>query len=311
MAIEIRRQPKHRATGAGELAAALGRELRGEVLADAYTRHLFATDASMYARDPLLVAFPRDADDVAAAITIAGRFDVPVVARGAGTSLAGQTIGAGAIVLDTSRHMNGIGEIDAGGAAGARGSGRGAGGPQPRRAASRPGLRAGHLDRQPGHDRGHDRQQLVRQPFDRLRDDDRPRPRARGRALGRLARPAAAGRPARMGPSRRRRHARGRDLRAACRRSCATIARRSRAAIRATGASRAATGWIASPAAIRSTSHASWSARRARWLRSRRPRSGSCRCRRRSCSPSATSTRWPARSPRPTTRWSSAPRRSR
>jgi FAD/FMN-containing dehydrogenase/Fe-S oxidoreductase len=112
LAIGIRRQAEHRATGADELSAALGRELRGEVRADAYTRHLFATDASMYARDPVLAAFPRDADDVAAAVAIAARFDAPVVTRGAGTSLAGQTVGAGAVVVDTSRHMNAIGEID-------------------------------------------------------------------------------------------------------------------------------------------------------------------------------------------------------
>ena len=80
--------------------------------ADAYSRHLFASDASMYAHDPLLVAFPRDAGDVAAAMAVAGRFDVPVVTRGAGTSLAGQTVGGGAVVLDTSRHMHAIGEID-------------------------------------------------------------------------------------------------------------------------------------------------------------------------------------------------------
>jgi FAD/FMN-containing dehydrogenase/Fe-S oxidoreductase len=97
---------------AGELATALRRELRGDVRDDAYTRHLFASDASMYAREPLLVVFPRDGDDVAAAIALAGRFDVPVVARGGGTSLAGQTVGGRGIVLDTSRHMNGIRELD-------------------------------------------------------------------------------------------------------------------------------------------------------------------------------------------------------
>jgi FAD/FMN-containing dehydrogenase/Fe-S oxidoreductase len=95
-----------------ELVAALRRELAGDVRDDTYTRRLYASDASMYARDPLLVAFPRGADDVAAAIALAGRFDVPVVSRGAGTSLTGQTIGAGAVVLDTSRHMDAIGEID-------------------------------------------------------------------------------------------------------------------------------------------------------------------------------------------------------
>ena len=54
---------------AGELAETLGRELAGEVRADAYTRHLFAGDASMFAVEPLAVAFPRDADDVAAAVS--------------------------------------------------------------------------------------------------------------------------------------------------------------------------------------------------------------------------------------------------
>src|SRR4051794_24848815 len=66
----------------------------------------------MYAREPEVVAFPRDADDVAAAIALAGRFGVPVVTRGAGTSLTGQAIGAGALVLDTSRHMDAIGAIE-------------------------------------------------------------------------------------------------------------------------------------------------------------------------------------------------------
>ena len=94
-----------------ELAAQLGRELRGNVRADAYTRHLYAGDASMYAGAPLLVAFPRDAADVAAAVAAAARFEVPVVPRGAGTSLAGQAAGQG-LVLDTSRHMDTISEVD-------------------------------------------------------------------------------------------------------------------------------------------------------------------------------------------------------
>ncbi|WP_328472519.1 FAD-binding protein [Actinoplanes sp. NBC_00393] len=90
----------------------LEKELEGEVGFDAYTRHLFARDASMYSIRPLGVAFPRHADDVAAAVEIAGRYGVPIVPRGAGTSLAGQTIGPG-LVLDLSRHMRNILEIDA------------------------------------------------------------------------------------------------------------------------------------------------------------------------------------------------------
>ena len=111
-AIDTREATQRRVYAAGELATALRRELRGDVRADAYTRHLYASDASMYAREPLLVAFPRDAADVAAAIAIAGRFEVPVVTRGGGTSLSGQSVGGRGIVLDTSRHMDAIGEID-------------------------------------------------------------------------------------------------------------------------------------------------------------------------------------------------------
>jgi FAD/FMN-containing dehydrogenase/Fe-S oxidoreductase len=95
---------------AGDLAHDLGRALDGEVAFDAYTRHLFARDASMYAIEPLGVAFPRHADDVAAAVSVAGTYGVPLVPRGAGTSLAGQTVGPG-LVLDLSRHLRGIAEI--------------------------------------------------------------------------------------------------------------------------------------------------------------------------------------------------------
>ena len=83
--------------------------------ADPYTRHLYAADASMYAVEPLLVAFPRSADDVAAAVAIAGAHGVPVVSRGGGTSLAGQAAGGRGIVLDHSRHLDAIGEIDVAG----------------------------------------------------------------------------------------------------------------------------------------------------------------------------------------------------
>src|SRR5215218_5264535 len=85
--------------------------MRGETRFDEYTRHLYSTDASLYAIEPLGVAFPRDADDVAAAVEIAGKFDVPVLPRGAGTSLAGQTVGR-AVVLDMSRYMHRLIALD-------------------------------------------------------------------------------------------------------------------------------------------------------------------------------------------------------
>ena len=84
----------------------------GEVRFDPYTRHLFSRDASMYAIEPIGVVFPRDGAEAAAAVATAGEFGVPVLPRGAGTSLAGQTVGH-AVVIDFSRHMNQILAIDA------------------------------------------------------------------------------------------------------------------------------------------------------------------------------------------------------
>lgn len=89
----------------------LRRDLVGEARFDDYTRQLYARDASMYSITPLGVVFPRDADDVAAAVAAARDHGVPIVPRGAGTSLAGQTVGPG-VVLDLSRHMSRIIELD-------------------------------------------------------------------------------------------------------------------------------------------------------------------------------------------------------
>ncbi|MGA8417110.1 MAG: FAD-linked oxidase C-terminal domain-containing protein [Candidatus Dormiibacterota bacterium] len=86
--------------------------MAGEVRADAYTRHLFSSDASMYSIEPLAVVFPRDAADVAAAVDVCARLRVPMLPRGAGTSLAGQTVGR-AVIIDTSRHMDKIIALDA------------------------------------------------------------------------------------------------------------------------------------------------------------------------------------------------------
>nr|WP_235485361.1 FAD-binding and (Fe-S)-binding domain-containing protein [Streptomyces roseoverticillatus] len=68
-------------------------------------------DASNYRRVPLGVVAPRDAEDVAAALAVCRAHGVPVVARGGGTSIAGQATGEG-VVLDFTRHMNAITAID-------------------------------------------------------------------------------------------------------------------------------------------------------------------------------------------------------
>ncbi|ALE72908.1 FAD-binding protein [Pseudonocardia sp. EC080625-04] len=110
MTAELTR-PARPAPASTGLEDALRARVTGEVAFDDYSRHLFSRDASMYSIMPLGVVFPRTHDDVAAAVRIAGEFGVPVVPRGAGTSLAGQTVGPG-LVLDMSRHLNRIVEID-------------------------------------------------------------------------------------------------------------------------------------------------------------------------------------------------------
>ncbi|WP_437018577.1 FAD-binding and (Fe-S)-binding domain-containing protein [Streptomyces sp. enrichment culture] len=94
-----------------ELEAALRGAVRGEVAFDAASRALATMDASNYRRVPLGVVAPRDADDVAAVLRVCRERGVPVVARGGGTSIAGQATGTG-VVLDFTRHMNRIVSLD-------------------------------------------------------------------------------------------------------------------------------------------------------------------------------------------------------
>jgi FAD/FMN-containing dehydrogenase/Fe-S oxidoreductase len=99
------------ASGSAGLAEALDRAVEGDVEFDDYTRHLYSRDASMYAITPRGVVAPRHAEDVVAAVRVAAEHGVPVLPRGAGTSLAGQTVGD-AVVLDFSRYMSTILELD-------------------------------------------------------------------------------------------------------------------------------------------------------------------------------------------------------
>ena len=95
-----------------ELIEALRPRFSGEIRLDRFDRLLYSTDASIYRIEPLAVLIPRGHEDVAAAVESAAHFRVPILPRGAGTSLAGQTVGA-AIVLDFSKCMNRVLEVDA------------------------------------------------------------------------------------------------------------------------------------------------------------------------------------------------------
>jgi FAD/FMN-containing dehydrogenase/Fe-S oxidoreductase len=94
------------------LGAALTGALRGEVRFDNTTRAAYATDSSNYRYVPLGVVFPVDHADVQAVARLAAEAGAALLARGAGTSLAGQACNE-AVVVDMSRHMSRILEIDA------------------------------------------------------------------------------------------------------------------------------------------------------------------------------------------------------
>ncbi|MBW3655825.1 MAG: FAD-binding oxidoreductase, partial [Gemmatimonadetes bacterium] len=115
---------------AARLERALKERIQGEVRFDAKSRLLYSTDASLYQILPVGVVVPRDAEDVQNAVRLAAEHRVPVLPRGGGTALAGQTVGP-ALVLDFGKFMNRVIEID----------------PARRRARVQPGVRLDRLNR--------------------------------------------------------------------------------------------------------------------------------------------------------------------
>jgi len=95
--------------------AEVERELRarvhGEIRFDERARSLYATDASPYEIRPLGVVIPRTESDVRATVEACARHGVPLLPRGGGTSLAGQTVGR-AVVLDLSKYLTRVLEVN-------------------------------------------------------------------------------------------------------------------------------------------------------------------------------------------------------
>jgi FAD/FMN-containing dehydrogenase len=79
-------------------AAALRRAAAGTVSTSPLTRWLYSTDASIYRVVPDVVLVASSVADLHAAAAIAAEYDVPLVARGAATSVAGQAVGPGIAV---------------------------------------------------------------------------------------------------------------------------------------------------------------------------------------------------------------------
>ena len=156
----------------------LRRETRGEVLFDAFSRGRYATDASIYQIEPLGVVIPKSREDAAAAIAIAREEGVPVLPRGAGTSQCGQTVARGARhrLQQISR------QSDRDRCRGAAGAGRAGGSARPAQSAIAPApavLPGRSVDREPGDDRRHDRQQQLRLALVALRQHGAQCPRHR------------------------------------------------------------------------------------------------------------------------------------
>ncbi|MEU6521273.1 FAD-linked oxidase C-terminal domain-containing protein [Streptomyces sp. NPDC046924] len=95
----------------GKLERALRKAVEGEVRFDTGTLGLYAQDASNFRQVPVGVVVPRTLDDVVAVHRICHRFGAPVLNRGGGTSLSGETVNE-AVVIDHSKYLTAIGEID-------------------------------------------------------------------------------------------------------------------------------------------------------------------------------------------------------
>jgi FAD/FMN-containing dehydrogenase/Fe-S oxidoreductase len=105
------RAPRFPAEKAEALAKDLAGVVRGEVRFDPGSRALYATDLSAYRQVPIGVVVPRDADDVVSAVEACRAHEAPVLGRGGGTSLGGQTCNV-AVVIDFSKYMNRVVDVD-------------------------------------------------------------------------------------------------------------------------------------------------------------------------------------------------------
>ncbi len=94
-----------------ELEASLKDKLYGEVYFDPITKTLYSTDASNYQIEPVGVVVPKNEDDITQTLEIASKYDVAILPRGSGSSLAGQAVGH-ALVVDLSKYFNQILEVN-------------------------------------------------------------------------------------------------------------------------------------------------------------------------------------------------------
>lgn len=113
-----------------DFVAELRKHFTGDIRLDLGSRVVYSTDASIYQMEPTGVVLPRTQDDLQAIVELAAKYSLPILPRGAGTSLAGQAIGH-ALIVDCSRWLDKLIEIN----------------PEERTAVAEPGLVLSALNR--------------------------------------------------------------------------------------------------------------------------------------------------------------------
>ena len=93
------------------LESELRKNIAGEVRFDPGTKAMYAVDASNYRQVPIGVVLPKSKEDVVQTVAACKKFDIPLLSRGGGTSLAGQCCNV-AIVIDWSKYMHGVLEVN-------------------------------------------------------------------------------------------------------------------------------------------------------------------------------------------------------
>ncbi len=90
-----------------QIRADFQRQFRGIVSDDEITKAMYSTDASLFQIFPLAVAVPRNEEECSQVIRYASEHNIPIIPRGGGTGVAGESLGAG-IVIDSSTHLHQI-----------------------------------------------------------------------------------------------------------------------------------------------------------------------------------------------------------
>ena len=94
-----------------DFLAELQGNVAGDLRTDEYSRILYSTDASIYQVKPYGVLIPKNNDDLTAAVQLAAQYQVPILPRAGGSSLAGQAVNE-ALIIDTTRHLDQVLELN-------------------------------------------------------------------------------------------------------------------------------------------------------------------------------------------------------